>query len=119
VHNDPCIPLVAAARVFRLRGDLDSAELQLNAAAKLFRDLRQPNLSRAYRHESRNLYYARYMANLRYELAQALERKISLGLPVTEEDYSKLVHDPITEDTNAYIYDVEIPSGLLITDPGP
>lgn len=80
--TDPCIPLVAAARVFRVAGQLDTAELQLNAAAGVFRDLRQPNTSRAYRSEGRKLAYARFAANERHELAKALATQTQLAPPI-------------------------------------
>ena len=80
--SDPCTPLVAAARVFRVAGQLDTAELQLNAAAGVFRDLGTPNTSRAYRSEGRKLAYARFAANERHELAKALATQTQLAPPI-------------------------------------
>lgn len=117
--RDIAIPLVAAARVFRLHGELDAAELQLNAAAKAFRDAGLPNTSRAYRHESRNLFYSRYVDNARAELKQALLLKTGLGWMATlphEDSDPTLIHDVNTEQMNDYVNDVEIPSGLLTYD---
>lgn len=85
--QDPCIPLVAAARVFRLAGALDSAECQLNAAAGVFRSLNLKNTSRAYRAESRQLMYARLAANERAELASALANKTAFSEP-EDDDWS-------------------------------
>lgn len=92
--RDPCIPLVAAARVFRLSHRLDSAELQLNAAAKFFRDLGIRNTSRAYKAESRALMYARLQSNLRYELAKALAYKTDIA-PADVGDYDYSIDEEI------------------------
>ncbi len=69
------IPLVAAARQFRLAGQLDNAELQLNAVAAYFRSVDEKNTSRAYKSEARQVAYARFAANERYELAKALAKQ--------------------------------------------
>jgi hypothetical protein len=83
---DPVIPLVAAARQFRIAGQLDNAELQLNAVAAYFRSVAAPNRSRAYKSEARQVAYARFAANERAEIAKAVASRADLGMP---DDYEE------------------------------
>lgn len=60
---NPVASLLAMTKQHRLAGDLDAAELELNQVAAYFRAIGEPNTSRAYRAESRAVFFARWVSN--------------------------------------------------------